>query len=189
MKKSIIVLAVVTALVSLSSCSDKYREAIVGSWSFSYTVSSADMTKDKCMVNWTFQRGGDSPQFKETRYYDVEYKGEDGARIHCLCTARIQGTYDIILGTLMLDYSLSSLEVHASSSDVSISGGRGLSGLFEYYYDRSELAETAEEDVYQVMFTSCQEFNEFGSFAISEITGDTFVFEDEDLGTVSATRQ
>ena len=175
-----------TALVSLSSCSDKYREAIVGSWSFSYTVSSADMTKDKCTVNWTFQRGGDSPQFKETRYYDVEYKGEDGARIHCLCTARIQGTYDIILGTLMLDYSLSSLEVHASPSDVSISGGRR--GLFEYY-DSSELAEDAEEDVYQAVFTSCQEFNEFGSFAISEITGDTFVFEDEDLGTVSATRQ
>lgn len=186
MRKLSITMAIVLALINFSSCSDKYREAIVGDWSYSFTSSYSDMTKDKCTVNWTFYRGEDSPEFMEIRKYNVGYNGEDGANIDCFCTARVKGTYDIFCGCLMLEYDTSSLDVDAYSSDVTIFGGNR--GFFEYY-DRSELANEAKADVYRSMFVSCKEFNELGSYLISEITDNTFVFEDDDLGTVTAYRQ
>lgn len=178
-------------LMLLPTCSGKYSDAIVGDWSFSFVTRHSDMTKDNCTVNWTFCKGGDNPRFVETRVYDVEYNGEDGADIHCRSTSYVEGTYDIVFGNLMLDYDVSTLSVKAASNGVTISGGRRNDGyeILQFEYDKNELADDAKSDVYRYLFTAYQEFNDAGLISISDITDRTFVLEDDDLGTITAYRQ
>ena len=164
MGKLKMVLVAFAIVMGLSSCSGKYNDAIVGDWSFSFVTRHSDMTKDDCTVNWTFYKGGDNPRFIETRVYDVEYNGEDGADIHCRSTSYVEGTYDIVFGDLMLDYDVSTLSVKAASNGVSISGGRRNDGyeILQFEYDKAELADDAKSDVYRYLFTAYQEFNDVG---------------------------
>ena len=91
----------------------------------------------------------------------------------------------------MLDYDVSTLSVKAASNGVTISGGRRNDGyeILQFEYDKNELADDAKSDVYRYLFTAYQEFNDAGLISISDITDRTFVFEDDDLGTVTAYRQ
>ncbi len=192
MRKLGLVLSAFAVLAGVSSCSSVYSEAIVGKWTYSYVSRHSDMTKDECAVNWTFHRGGDKPQFVETRQWDVEYNGVDGAEIHCKCTSKVKGTYYIALGLLMLEYDVSTLSVNAFPREVTVSGGRYKKkdyGYFTMEYDKDELSDEVKHDVYRWLFTFYQEFNDTGSILISDITDRTFVFEDVDIGTVTAYRQ
>ncbi len=208
MKKNYLCLFFLGALtMSFTSCNDsKLAKMLDGTWEGGYTTSYSDGTKEHITQTLTFNydesREKDNGSFVESldgKMNVADLGGWDGT-LTCHYVSRIEGRWEVLLGTLFLYYNMNSLEVNVTPNDIDLKFDNALDELdyatasLDYlsstlHNPKKDIAKEAKKEIYQDLFYQYQQNDEDEGLTSLEVSETKMSFETGDMGRVTFHRQ
>ena len=182
-----------------TSCNDsELAKKLDGSWEGSYTISSADGSKEKVQSIYSFN-------------YDESRKDDDGTFVAMLIGHRneadpgfdgtitfeyqsqIEGRWEVLMGTLYLYYDMNSLEVSVDPDKIKVKFDNDMdqldyiNGYIDYFSTTlrtpmEDLAKEAKKDVYESLFIQYNQHDDDEGYPDLEVSDNEMSFETQDLG-------
>ena len=193
-------------LLLFTSCNDsKTAKKLDGTWEGGYTTSYSDGTKEHITQTLTFNydesRENDNGTFVESldgKMNVADLGGWDGT-LTCHYVSRIEGRWEVLLGTLYLYYNMNSLEVNVTPNDIDLKFDNALDELdyaaasLEYlsstlHNPKKDIAKEAKKEIYQDLFYQYQQNDEDEGFTNLEVSETEMSFETDDMGRVTFKR-
>lgn len=190
-----------------TSCHDsKTAEKLDGTWEGGYTTSYSDGTKEHITQTLTFNYDGsrenDNGTFVELlvgKMNVADLGGWDGT-LTCHYASRIEGRWEVLLGTLYLYYNMNSLEVNVTPNDIDLKFDNALDELdyatasLDYlsstlHNPKKDIAKEAKKEIYQDLFYQYQQNDEDEGLTSLEVSETKMSFETGDMGRVTFHRQ
>lgn len=185
------------------SCKDsKIAQEMDGTWTTSYVTSYEDGTKSFVDEQITFKEDASinaGGTFFEIRTGQEE-EDEDEVNATYRWVSKIEGTWEVNVEDLVLNYNISSLNIEIGKEDVDFEiknkalllndwGSLIVGGL----YLRDNLYKEIKKGVYKQMFRYYQNVNNYtkengSSFSDIQIQGNILSYETEDMGRIKYTR-
>lgn len=207
MKKITTCLLLAALSMCLASCDDNdLAKELDGTWSGDYTVSYDDGTKEKVTKTLSFSYNENSSDddgvFVETLSGKMTISDVSGINGDLTCTyqSRIEGRYEVLLGSLYLRYRVSSLEVDIDRNDIKLTFNNAMDEL-DYTTNslnyltttlhnvKDDLAKEVKKEVYRDLFQQYSLHDSDDEFADLEVSEGKMAFETSDMGRFTFHRQ
>lgn len=185
-------------LLIFTSCNDsELAKKLDGSWEGSYTISSADGSKEKVQMLYSFNydesREDDNGTFVEMLigHRNDSDPGFDGT-LTIEYQSQIKGRWEVIMGSLYLYYDMNSLEVSVDPDDIKVKFDNDLDQLhyineyMDYFSStlrtpKEDLAKEAKKDEYESLFIFYNQHDEDECYSDLEISDTEMSFKAQDI--------